>query len=396
MLVERNETDASMNEAWVYLTAEIAPLEKSIPATPTPWLILHESPLSTHHLSGKGFSTLTRILSDESIFHSNSTPLHAAAQAGDEETLINLAIANTQYISARDNRGWTPLHAAAFSGQVSTIRALLSLGVFVDVEDDSERSSLMIAADEGHIEAVREMIAHGADVNLSRRNAMCPLNQALLRKHVKTVEVLLEAGANPNSRDNFFAPMLIACRLHPASVALASLLIAAGADPYADLSAGGKAIHYAARDGNLPLIEMLLNIDVPIDVPEQNGNTALYRAVEYRQEATVEFLLMRGANPNATNDNTWTCTLLGADIGNYEVLKMLVKGGANVNSRCQPGGWNALHIACSKGHRRAAKLLVTMGWDVRTKDSSGRTPLQLAQQAGHYEVVEVLRGSRIL
>jgi ankyrin repeat protein len=215
-----------------------------------------------------------------------------------------------------------------------------------------------------------------------------------MQSHVETAEILLEAGANPNGRDLFgFAPLMVVTgsAFHSKSVQLASLLIAAGADLSADLVGGATAIHFAARAGNAALIELLLNFDIPVDLPEAGGNTALYRAVEEQHESAVQLLLERSADPNATNESTWTCTLRGAQVGNYEVMKMLVQYVANVRVTCQPEGWSALHVACHGGHRRVVRLLVDKGWDVDARDANGRTPSQLAEQAGHAEVVEVLR-----
>jgi len=38
-----------------------------------------------------------------------------------------------------------------------------------------------------------------------------------------------------------------------------------------------------------------------------------------------------------------------------------------------------------------AKLLITKGADINAKNNQGRTPLDLAEQRGHKEIVELLR-----
>ena len=72
-------------------------------------------------------------------------------------------------------------------------------------------------------------------------------------------------------------------------------------------------------------------------------------------------------------------------------MKMLIQRGGDVHTSRRPEGWSALHIACQRGHRRVVRLLVDKGWDIHARDANGRTPLQLAEEAGHGEVVEVLR-----
>lgn len=392
MLVERNDEVSDMDEAWVYMTVEAVPLGKSLLGDPIPWLLLHESPISDRNRSGKGFSKVARLLSDEEALHQGKTSLHEAAERGDEGLIRELLSRNKAMITARDQRGWTPLHAAAHKGKTESVLMLVQNGAPVDVEDSSERSALMIAADEGHRETVQQLLRLGANVNLSNYNALCPLNQALLRSHVDTVEVLLAAGANPNGRDNFgFAPLLVASGKN---VKLANLLISAGADPSADLVGGSTCLHFASRAGNVPLIERLLELGMAIDLTEgnlPNGYTALCRSVEEQHPPAVSTLLQRGANPNHAIETSWTPIMLAARPGNYEITKMLGEYGADTATICQPEGWTALHIASQEGRRLVVRLLLSAGGNINARDSSGSTPLQLADAAGHEAVVEILR-----
>ncbi|GAM38990.1 hypothetical protein TCE0_034r10167 [Talaromyces pinophilus] len=391
MLVERDTAITSLDEAWVYMAVEVVPIHKSLPGQPKSWLLLHENPTSTYERSGKDFTKMARMLSDEDALHGGKIPLHGAAEVGNEALMTELLSANAALFMAQDERGWTPLHSAAYTGQVNSILFLVQHDAPVDALDSSERSPLMIAADEGHTEAVKQLLNLGADVNLSSEKAQCPLNQALLSNHVETARVLLEAGANPNDQDKFgFAPMTIACR----NLETANLLISAGADPSADLVGGATILHFAARAGNVALIKRLLELGMPVDLTEgsvSNGRTALYRAVEVYKLETVEILLHHGASPNHVVQTGWTPTLLAARLGNYEIIKTLVRNGADTQATCQPESWTALHVASQEGHRLVVRLLLDAGWDVNAQDAAGHTPLKLAKTAGHEAVGAVLK-----
>lgn len=393
MLVERNEEVSDIDEAWVYLTATVTALQITISTQSISWLLLHESPIGNHYLSGKGSSKIARLLSDEEALHKGQSPLHIAAEAGDESSL-RLLLNNGEDIESRDERGWTPLHNAAFNGRVLQVRLLLEHGAIIDAEDVSERSSLMLAADKGHADVVKELLQHGANVNLSRRNALSPLNRALMGDHTNTVKILLDAGANPTGRDQFgYAPLFMASK----DVQLVDLLIAAGAEPAEYLNGGTTILHLAARAGNLSLLERLLALGVAVDLPEggkTNGITPLSRAIEEQEEAAISLLLSHGANPNHPMEDTWTCVLQAAKIGNYNIVKMLVQYGADVHTACRPEGWTALHIGCQEGHRLIVRLLLEAGWEINARDANGATPLQLARAAGHSAVVEILRKSK--
>jgi ankyrin repeat protein len=352
-------------------------------------LLFHESPISTHYQSGKGHTKIARLLSDERAVHNGQHRLHVAAQDSDIAAL-QLLLAEGENVDSKDDRGWTPLHTAAFGGHTLIVKTLLRHGAAVDAQDHSDRSSLAIAADEGHNDVVEELLRNGANVNLSGKNAWSPLNQALMRNHRDAVKLLLDAGANPVGQDEFgFAPLLIASK----DLELVNLLLEAGADPNSDLVGGATVLHFAARQGNVPLVQRLLAIGMDVDLPESytaDGYTALYRAVEEQHEEAVRTLLDHGANPNKILKDSWTCILYAVKIGHYKILQMMVGRGADLRVTCQPEGWTALHIACREGHRLIVRLLLEAGSDVNARDASGATPLQLATAAGHSSIIEIL------
>jgi ankyrin repeat protein len=51
----------------------------------------------------------------------------------------------------------------------------------------------------------------------------------------------------------------------------------------------------------------------------------------------------------------------------------------------------SLHMACSRGNKDLAELLITKGVDVNARDRRGQTALDYEQQAGFSEITEVLR-----
>lgn len=70
--------------------------------------------------------------------------------------------------------------------------------------------------------------------------------------------------------------------------------------------------------------------------------------------------------------------------GHYEVVKLLIEHGADVNAR--KGTYNTVEIplmyAVQYERFDIAKLLIDNGADVNTKDNDGKTPLMIATQSG--------------
>ncbi|XP_031588555.1 protein phosphatase 1 regulatory subunit 27 [Oreochromis aureus] len=62
--------------------------------------------------------------------------------------------------------------------------------------------------------------------------------------------------------------------------------------------------------------------------------------------------------------------------GNLEVVKLLVKYGADVHQRDEDG-WTPLHMACSDGYPEIARYLLSMGASTEAENESGEKPADL-------------------
>ncbi|XP_068605684.1 protein phosphatase 1 regulatory subunit 27 [Brachionichthys hirsutus] len=62
--------------------------------------------------------------------------------------------------------------------------------------------------------------------------------------------------------------------------------------------------------------------------------------------------------------------------GNLEVVKLLVKYGADVHQRDEDG-WTPLHMACSDGYPEIARYLLSKGARTEAENESGEKPAEL-------------------
>ena len=99
------------------------------------------------------------------------------------------------------------------------------------------------------------------------------------------------------------------------------------------------------------------------------------------------------ADVNAKDVQNRTALMYAAQIGDLGVVNALIKAGANVNAKAN-GGWTALMAAASNGRLGVVNALIEAGADVNAKkDISGRTPLMLAQQHKHADIVNALKAA---
>ena len=134
-----------------------------------------------------------------------------------------LALAVLSLAAPAAHSGWledaTPLHRAAWNGDMVTVMEQLESGVDPNIRDDLQRTPLHFAAYKGRIsttpvedrvvgepdpgnyqtaEMVEYMLEKGADPNLRDKDESTPLMEAVPNGHTEIVEMLLKAGADPD------------------------------------------------------------------------------------------------------------------------------------------------------------------------------------------------------
>jgi ankyrin repeat protein len=120
-----------------------------------------------------------------------------------------------------------------------------------------------------------------------------------------------------------------------------------------------------------------------------DGFTPLHLAVFFGKDAIAIDLISRGADVNAWTQNALHNQPLHAALaGNAsdEVVEALVAKGADVNG----GDWSPLHHAAANGRAKAVTLLLAHGADPKATTSQGKRVVELAAEAGHTELVNLL------
>mgnify|MGYP000932345771 CR=1 FL=1 len=75
---------------------------------------------------------------------------------------------------------------------------------------------------------------------------------------------------------------------------------------------------------------------------------------------------------------------------NDEAIKTLEEQGLNIDVKLNKYGWTPLHAAAYKGNTDLVKYLLDKGADKERLNNSGATPKQLATDAGHSDIVELM------
>ncbi|KAI0886863.1 uncharacterized protein GGS22DRAFT_158880 [Annulohypoxylon maeteangense] len=243
-------------------------------------------------------------------------------------------------------------------------------------------TALHHATMENMAEAVEQLLDSGADIECQDGQDATPLLLACLGEQMRTVRVLLDRGANP--------------------------------DHIATDSANYRALHIAARQGNEPLVRVLLEAGSSENarLKKPMWDTPLHLAIYHSQNdtqyaQTVNTLLEFGADVDALNGNNMTpLHIVIKESKDENIAKSLVRFGANIDKLdgedysplyyaikenspmasilwdprgiMKDRGVSVLFAAASQGKVLRVQQLLKAGYDKTEQDSWGRTAFDVA------------------
>ena len=185
------------------------------------------------------------------------TALHYAAGKG-HETVVDILLAKGVKPAPVDSLGQTPLHLAVDGGFCSITRALLAHVTEIDIVNQSGDSPLHKASALGHDAIVRMLAQRSSRIGLTDFRGNTALHLAVVHNHHGCVQHLLAAGADPDARNNEeYTALQIATSF--GYLQTVKTLLFNGANPNSPSpSCGSTALHYAACNDNIAIINALL------------------------------------------------------------------------------------------------------------------------------------------
>ncbi|XP_076985043.1 ankyrin repeat and SOCS box protein 14 [Tamandua tetradactyla] len=255
------------------------------------------------------------------------TALHEAAKLGRKD-VVKLLLVSGAHPDPQSSYGFTPLALAAQSGQIEIMELLLQKGANALGQASDSSSILLEAASGGNPDSVTLLLEYGADANIPKSSGHLPIHVAADRGHLLALKVLVPATDLAAIKQSGISPVhCAAAGSHPECL---EFLIQAGYDVNFMLDQRIRK-HYDDR-----------------------RKSALYFAVSNGDLPSVKLLLSAGALPNQDPVN---CLQIALRMGNYELISLLLRHGANVNYFCRV---NPLHFPSALQYTLKDEVMLRM------------------------------------
>ena len=111
----------------------------------------------------------------------------------------------------------------------------------------------------------------------------------------------------------------------------ATNLLEGGASAQTKHVSGDFVIHFAARSGQVEMVQLLIKFGANVNEQDDDLNTPLHLAAQLMDTTLVQLLLDNRANPNAENAHGQTPLMAATFFNCYKVAQVLLKGGALVS-----------------------------------------------------------------
>ena len=161
-----------------------------------------------------------------------------------------------------------------------------------------------------------------------------------------------------------------------------------GVDPNTTQDDSNRApvLCLAAKDENSDFVTMLLKSGANVNQTDLDQSTPLHYAVKASRVVNVRALSGYMIDFNKTDLHGRTALSYAAEIGNLDIVQLLLEFHAAPDIQDTSYQRTSLHWAAQNGHSGVAEMLMKAGSDNSVWDRNGHTPEGVARRNGHTSV----------
>jgi ankyrin repeat protein len=146
--------------------------------------------------------------------------------------------------------------------------------------------------------------------------------------------------------------------------------------------------------GDIDKVKEFLNQGFDIDAKAESGSAALHIAAQNGYVELVDFLIAKNADVNLITDDGLTALHFAAQRGYTKIAASLIKAKIDVNISGRRYNRTALHYAADRNQADVAKLLIEAGANSDLLDILGFNPMKIATSKNNVEVADAILTSK--
>ncbi|XP_046562349.1 ankyrin repeat domain-containing protein 50-like [Haliotis rubra] len=329
------------------------------------------------------------------------TPAMWAASGGHRE-VVELLVSNGAIVSLVDRFSINILHAACLGGDVEVVKYVISQNMLdINGKVRCGRTAVMLAAENRHKDVVELLVDKEANMSLVDKTGDNILHCACRGGSVEVVKYILsKKTVDIDGRGSKkMTPIMVA--RHCGHKDVVELLVSKTADGSLRYYNHITMLHSACQEGNMEMVKYVLSQNiVDIDSRGWKKKTPVMVAVEFWRKGDTqkwysylqvkELVCLLWMDIDSRGWKKRTPVMVAAEKGHTEVVQLLVSKGAGV-SLVDGYGENILHWASVGGHVETVRYVLSLNIvDIDSRGWKKRTPVMVAAEKGHTEVVQLL------
>ena len=284
-----------------------------------------------------------------------------AAKYGTSKVVEILLAIKEVDIFATNGKGENSFEIAVNNGHSIILNIFKTHGVDLNKINEEGESLLSIASRKGEVHVVKALAQGGANVDLLDRNGHTPLDSAIHFGHLDVINALLKSGVDTNGLD----------------------------------SNGRTPLYNAILENKLEVVKVLLSNRANVKSGGEGKGifTPLAIAAKLGHTEILQILIDKHVDLNDGGDAAYPPLIAAAETDRVNIMKRLKKYNCNEHVRIKTGtnkGVSALWIAAKYGSLNAVKLLISWNVKINAVSESGKSPLDVAIQNKHVEIIKLL------
>ncbi len=255
------------------------------------------------------------------------------------ELTYNEYLARNSYQKFTNNELHALLINYSYTCDSVSLKKVIGDGVNISLQDENGNTALFFAVQIGCLEAVKELLSSGININLRNNNGDTALSLALIKYY-----------SNEGKEEH-------------GDIASEIIKICGGYGMY-----DGEFLDliHASQDGNIELVNKLIDAGMFLDFQTDNGYTALMEAIIKKHDNIAIKLIDTGANTDLpTRYNKFTPLGWAASQGNMKLVQKFISANANLNI-LDDMQHTPLMEAIGRGYPEVAKVLIDAGANPNT------------------------------